>query len=110
MDAYPTKTLRGMLLTRCALYLTAAIGFRFKVMATEFNRLFCAATKRARKKAGYSQAQMAEILGIPRSTYKGYETRSPLPHDLLMRFCAHTSTSLAEMLDVEYLKRIQDRP
>ena len=89
--------------------MTAAIGFRFKVMAIEFNRLFCAATKRARKKAGYTQAQMADILDIPRNTYKGYETRSPLPHDLLMRFCAHTGTSLAEMLDVDYLRRLQNR-
>lgn len=110
MDAYSTKIRQAKLLTRCALHLTQAIGFRFKVMAIEFNRLFCAATKRARKKAGYTQAQMADILDIPRNTYKGYETRSPLPHDLLMRFCAHTGTSLAEMLDVEYLRRLQNRP
>jgi DNA-binding XRE family transcriptional regulator len=60
---------------------------------------FCAATKRARIAAGLTQNEMAEKLDIPRSSYQTYEDRSPLPLDLILRFCLLTNITVAELFD-----------
>ena len=43
-------------------------------------------TRSLREARGWSQAQMAEALGVSLARYKKYETRSPLPHHLIPRF------------------------
>lgn len=48
---------------------------------------FMARVKLARVSAGFSQDQMGEFLGLGRGTFKHFETRSYLPHDLIPRFC-----------------------
>ena len=54
---------------------------------------FLKRTQQAREVAGYSVAEMAQLLGIPLNTYKKYEQRSPLPHALVQRFCTVTGCS-----------------
>ena len=51
-----------------------------------FKAAFIARTKQARIARGYSQEQMAALLDMPQGTYKQYESRSLLPHDLIPRF------------------------
>ena len=44
-------------------------------------------TLEARERAGLTQVQIANALGIPQDTYKNYETIRPLPHELIPLFC-----------------------
>jgi repressor LexA len=51
-------------------------------------------TRKARVDAGYkSQAAMALALGIEITTYPKYETRTPIPQNLIPQFCALTKVS-----------------
>ncbi len=52
-----------------------------------FKAEFIARTRQARIARGYSQEQMAALLDMAQGTYKQYESRSLLPHDLVPRFC-----------------------
>jgi DNA-binding XRE family transcriptional regulator len=63
-----------------------------------FNERFISAVKIARIGAGFTQVEMARKLSINLDAYKKYETRSPLPHYLIARFCLHTGRSLADLL------------
>lgn len=55
---------------------------------TSIKEQFLARTAFAREAAGLSQEEIAEKLGIAQSLYSKYEVRSPLPHDLVLAFCA----------------------
>jgi transcriptional regulator with XRE-family HTH domain len=60
---------------------------------------FCAAIRRAREKAGLTQEEIAENLGIPRASYFNYEKRSLMPLHLIGRFCLYTNTTLVQLFD-----------
>jgi DNA-binding XRE family transcriptional regulator len=55
---------------------------------TSFKEQFLARTAHARETAGFTQEDMAAKLGITQALYSKYETRTPLPHDLVLIFCA----------------------
>jgi ribosome-binding protein aMBF1 (putative translation factor) len=63
---------------------------------SRFKKAFLARTKRAREAAGLTQEELAQRLGIRQDKYAKYETRSPLPHQYVARFCEITG----ERLDV----------
>lgn len=65
--------------------------------ASQFKDAFTARTKAARKARGFTQEQMADLLGMPQDRYKQYEGRTPLPHFLISRFCLITG------VDVEWM-------
>jgi DNA-binding XRE family transcriptional regulator len=58
----------------------------------------------ARDKAGYTQEQMADQLGLRQSVYSKYENRGGgkkptlMPHIYLARFCEVTGSSLKDLL------------
>jgi len=54
---------------------------------SDYKSEFIARTKQAREARGYSQVQVAELLGIDQPKYSKYETRSYMPHDLIPLFC-----------------------
>lgn len=55
----------------------------------DYTSKFVERTRIARETAGYDHPdQMAEALGVPKTTYKKYETRTCMPHHLIPRFCA----------------------
>lgn len=56
----------------------------------EFVEMFVARTKALREHSGLSMKDMALALDIPFERYKKYETRSPLPHELVERFALIT--------------------
>ena len=87
-----------------SLLLTGRADSRFKGMPSEFDLLFCAATKRARKKAGYTQLEMAKNLGITRSTYRNYEVSTPLSGEYLLKFCMLTEVRVTDMLNIDHLR------
>ena len=70
----------------------------------EFNISFVRRVKEAREAVGWTQAFMADSLGIPLERYKKYEQRSPLPHYLIVRFCQLTGG------DIHYLMTGERRP
>jgi hypothetical protein len=47
------------------------------------------------------QKPICVILGVPQSTYKQYEKRTPLPHRYIPKFCAATGVSLEWLLTGE---------
>lgn len=51
-------------------------------------------TKEARLARGWSQAEIANFLGIDVEAYKKYETRTPLPHHLVEQFCTLTGIEI----------------
>jgi len=55
--------------------------------ATEFKNAFAKRTKQARIAAGYSQEDMATLLGMDQPKYSKYEKRSLLPHRYVEPFC-----------------------
>lgn len=68
------------------------------VSELEFNRAFIRRVKELREGAGWTQAFMAELLGIPLERYKKYEQRSLLPHYLIDRFCKLTGCDIHYLL------------
>lgn len=55
----------------------------------------------ARESQFDTQKPMLTILGIDQGTYKQYETRTPLPHKFIPKFCAATRVSLEWLLTGE---------
>ena len=70
----------------------------------EFNIAFVQRVKEAREAVSWTQAFMADSLGIPLERYKKYEQRSPLPHYLIPRFCQLAGC------DIYYLMTGKRRP
>lgn len=60
----------------------------------EFDELFVARTRALRELKGWTALEMATALGIPADRYRKYETRTPMPHDLLDRFAMITGVSV----------------
>ncbi|CAB4139757.1 HTH_XRE domain containing protein [uncultured Caudovirales phage] len=56
-------------------------------------------TREAREKAGLDGPAMAARLGIDYGKYNKYETRSSLPHDLLIKFCRIASVNIEWLLE-----------
>lgn len=59
-----------------------------------FKKAFLARTKLAREAAGLTQEELAKRLGIRQDKYAKYESRSPLPHQYVARFCEVTGEKL----------------
>lgn len=55
---------------------------------SDFKKMFIARTAYARERSGKSQDEIAAELGMLQPTYSKYEIRTPLPHHLVMAFCA----------------------
>lgn len=62
--------------------------------ASAYRAAFAARVKSAREDRGFTQAGIAELLGVDQGTYKQYEVRSYLPHHLIPRFCLACGVSL----------------
>lgn len=63
-----------------------------------FNQGLCERTQRFRKERNLTQQHMATLLGVPVDRYRKYETRSPLPHYLVERFCLIVDCTMDELL------------
>jgi transcriptional regulator with XRE-family HTH domain len=55
---------------------------------------FCARVKLARERRGLTQEEVANVLDIAQGLYKHYESRSPLPHHLIPKFCLLCAISI----------------
>ena len=61
---------------------------------TKYHDEFLRRVREAREAVGYTQVEIADLLGIPQDHYKQYETRSMMPHELIPRFCLAARVSL----------------
>jgi len=77
--------------------------------ATAFRAAFCAVTREARLATGWTQEQMATALGIPVARYGKYETRSPMPHEMLPRFAQITRQKVDHMFAVATARALHRR-
>lgn len=68
---------------------------------TEERLAFVGRVKAARKARYKTQKPMCMLLGIEQGTYKQYETRSPLPHRFIPKFCAATGVDMEWLLTGE---------
>jgi transcriptional regulator with XRE-family HTH domain len=59
-----------------------------KSATAAYKKAFIQRTKQAREASKLTQAETANLLGIPQDHYKQYETRSMLPRQLIPPFCA----------------------
>lgn len=62
-----------------------------------FAKTFLARVRAAREATGMTQAEMARVLGIRQSAYEKYETRTPLPHRLIVHFAAVTGADVDQL-------------
>jgi hypothetical protein len=69
-----------------------------KPSETEQKRAFIARVKAAREWRFSTQRPMLTILELDQGTYKQYETRTPLPHRFIPKFCAATGVSVEWLL------------
>ena len=67
----------------------------------DFNSSFIRRVKEARETMGWTQAFMADSLGIPFERYKKYEQRSLLPHYLVATFCELTGSEIHYLMTGE---------
>jgi hypothetical protein len=61
-----------------------------RMSETEEKAAFIGRVRAARAARFEKQGPMCVILGIDQGTYKQYETRTPLPHRYIPKFCAAT--------------------
>ena len=69
-----------------------------KLSETEQKKAFIRRTKEARLAAFPKQGPMLTILDLDQGTYKQYESRSPLPHRFIPKFCAATQVTMEWLL------------
>ena len=65
----------------------------------EHKNAIAARMRQAREAAGLTCAEIADGLQINPAAYHKYETRSPLPIDLLSRFCLITHSDVEMILN-----------
>jgi transcriptional regulator with XRE-family HTH domain len=53
-----------------------------------YNHELIARTKFAREATGFSQEEFAGFMGVVQGTWKQYETRTRLPHHMIVKFCS----------------------
>lgn len=59
----------------------------------KYKQEFCDRTKQFRIRAGYNnRIEFAGLLGISAENYAKYETRTPLPHPYIAKYCILTNT------------------
>jgi len=58
-----------------------------RMTPARYRETFCARLKNLRESAGMTQKELARELGIDKDTYAKYESRSLLPHHLIMPVC-----------------------
>jgi len=72
-----------------------------RMSEAEEKAAFIGRVKRARLARFPKQGPILTILGVDQGTYKQYESRTPLPHRYLPKFCAATGVSLDWLLTGE---------
>lgn len=71
-----------------------------RTTVSAFKNKFINTVAEARNRAGYTQAQMAELLEIGQGTYKTYEEDTFLPHRHMRKFCLLTGLKYSDLLDL----------
>ena len=66
---------------------------------TVYKDAFLQRVAEARVAAGFTQEELASVLDLDQGTYKTYETKTLMPHDLIPRFCIAVRVSTAWLLD-----------
>lgn len=72
-----------------------------RMSETEEKLAFIRRVRLAREARYPTQRPMLTILGIDQGTYKQYETRTPLPHRFIPKFCAATAVTMEWLLTGE---------
>lgn len=72
-----------------------------RMSETEEKAAFIRRVKMARESRFETQKPILIILELDQGTYKQYETRTPLPHRLIPKFCAATGVSMEWLLTGE---------
>jgi hypothetical protein len=76
-------------------------GMADRMSETEEKLAFIRRTRAAREARYDTQSPMLTILELPQGTYKQYETRTPLPHRYIPKFCAACGVTMEWLLTGE---------
>lgn len=76
-------------------------GMADRMSETEEKLAFIRRVRLAREARYPTQKPMLTILEVEQGTYKQYETRTPMPHRLIPKFCAATGVSIEWLLTGE---------
>jgi len=52
---------------------------------------------RAAREESFSESEMEMLLGLPKGSYRTFETHRLLPHHLILRFCLFTGIDIVEL-------------
>lgn len=74
------------------------LGMAGKLSDKEQIRAFIARTRQARRARYQEQGPICLLLDVPQTTYTKYETRTPLPHRYIPKFCAATGATYVWLL------------
>lgn len=71
-----------------------SVTLRGHMTPTEFRKAFVGRVRQIRESLGWSRSEAAEEMGVSLDTWIKYETRTPLPHHLIPRFCRATRADI----------------
>jgi hypothetical protein len=92
-----------------------------RMTETEEKAHFIGRTVAARRARYETQKEICALLEVDQGTYKQYETRTPLPHRLIPKFCIATGVSMEWLLSgegkgprreeyIKYIPKLKVRP
>lgn len=86
------------------------VTLRRLMTPTEFKQQFVGRVRQIRENLGWNRADMAEAMGVEEQTWIKYETRTPLPHHLIPKFCRITRVEMWFLFTGEIASKASPRP
>lgn len=77
---------------------------------SEFKRAFTGRVRRLRESLGWERKEFAKEMGVTPARWIKYETRTPLPHYLVPRFCRTFGVDVWYLFTGEHASKAPARP
>lgn len=77
---------------------------------TEFRKAFVGRVRQIRESLGKEPEEMAELMGVSLDRWRKYESRTPLPHYLVPRFCRTFGVDVWYLFTGEHASKAPARP
>lgn len=87
-----------------------SVTLRGLMTPAEFRKAFVGRVRQIRESLGWSRQEAAELMGVSLDSWTKYETRTPLPHHLIPRFCRATRVDVWYLFTGEIASKATPRP
>jgi len=81
-----------------------------RMTRSKFVADFVGRVRQIREALGKDPKEMAELMGVSLDKWRKYEKRTPLPHDLIPRFCRLTGVDIWYLFTGESASKAHTRP